>query len=108
MINVVITSLRNDLEGPGVNRQKRGDMKPFNVYHLCKDVHPSYHLIKIAKGHYPHYKFGILVILCKYYKITDVATKRKFKVRNGITTTKKKNYLTKKRKNQAKITAAFF
>lgn len=50
-------------------------------------------LSKIEKGICPYCKFGTLVMLCKYYKIklTDVATKGKFKVRKNIAITKKKN-----------------
>lgn len=49
-------------------------------------------LSKIEKGLCPHCKFGTLVMLCKHYKIklTDVATKGKFKVRKDIAITKKK------------------
>lgn len=59
-------------------------------------------LSKIEKGLCPHCRFGILVILCKYYKIklTDVATKGKFKVRNGATISKKKNELHKNEKTK--------
>lgn len=40
-------------------------------------------LSKIEKGAYPRCKFSLLVTLCGFYKIklTDVATKGKFKVR---------------------------
>jgi DNA-binding Xre family transcriptional regulator len=54
-------------------------------------ISPS-RLSKIEQGLCPHCRFGTLVMLCKYYKIklTDVATKGKFRIRNGIAITKKK------------------
>jgi len=58
-------------------------------------------LSKIEKGLCPYCKFGTLVMLCKYYKIklTDIATKGKFKVRKDIAIANKKT----RHKSQTKM-----
>lgn len=87
--------------GDNLNALRMNSNTTLNTVAKVVKISPA-KLGKIEKGLCPHCRFGTLVVLCKYYevKLTDIATKGKFKVRNGATVNKKKIELHKNEKTK--------